>query len=183
MKMTYTLKKNFAMVISVLNYLGMWPTNTINSILYWVYTLCMFLIFQIPMATFPVASLFMEENVGVLRIVSCIFLNLQVSIVPLKTVLLLTHHKYLLKAVQILDCESFNSYTKEQKHIIEEDAASVGRIFNYVPLCFITVIVMSLSSLTSLEQRELFVEMWFPYNPKANLLNYFSVYLFSVFGK
>lgn len=178
------LKKNFTVVINLLKLLGMWPTNTANPILYWIYTLCMFLIFQIPMATFPVASLFMEENVGILRIASCIFLNLQVSIVPFKTIILLTHHKQLLKAVQILECESFNSYTEEQKHvIIRKDGASLKRITKYVPLCFITVIIMSLSSLTSLEQRELFVEMWFPFNPKANLLNYFSVYLFSVFGK
>lgn len=161
----------------------MWPTETVHPILYWSYTSFLFIFFQIPMAALPIVSLFVEENVDVLRVASCIFLNLQVSIVPFKTVLLLVFHKNLRKAVDILDCNSFNSYTQAHERIVREDAAAINRNFNYVPLCFITVILMSLSSLTSIEDRELFVEMWFPFNPKTNLFYYFSVYVFSIVGK
>lgn len=177
-----TLKKSLLLVITLLKCLGMWPTDSVKPFLYWTYTIFMFIFIQIPMAALPIVSLFVEENVDVLRIASCIFLNLQVSIVPFKTVFLLAFHKNLRKAVEILDCKTFNSYTKDHEYIIYKDATTIRRNFNYVPLCFITVILMSLSSLTSLEHKELFVEMWFPFNPKANLFNYFSVYLFSVAG-
>lgn len=174
-------KKSLVRVITLLKYLGMWPENTI---FYWLYTGFMFIFFQIPMATLPVATLFMEENVGVVRVASCIFLNLQVAIVPFKTVLLLVFHKKLRNAIEILDCDAFNSYTDKQIIFLNENTALLRKIFNYVPLCFITVILLSLSSLTSMKkEKELFVEMWFPFDPKANLFNYFSVYIFSVFGK
>lgn len=178
-----SLKKSLLLVITLLKCLGMWPTDTVTPALYWIYTSFMLTFFQIPMAVLPIATLFMEEDVGVLRIANCIFLNLQVSIVPFKTVFLLIFHKNLRKAVEILSCDIFNSYTDDHKRIIQEGVKSIRRNFNYVPLCFITVILMSLSSLTSLEEKELFVEMWFPFNPKANLFNYFCVYIFSVAGK
>lgn len=174
------LTSSLSSVITILKYLGMWPTYTT---LYWLYTILMFVFLQIPIAVLPIATLFMEDDVGVLRIASCIFLNLQVSIVPFKTVLLLIFNKNLLKAVDILNCDAFNSYRETQQNFVKDNTTMIRKIFNYIPLCFITVVLMSLSSLTSIQERELFVEMWFPLNPKTSLFNYFIVYLFSVLGE
>lgn len=177
------LKKSLLPLITILKYLGMWPAATVNPFLYWAYTFFWFIFLQIPVATLPLVNLFVKENVGVLKIASCVFLNLQVLIVPFKTVFLLIFHKNLRKATEILDSPAFNSYTKEHEHIIEEDTASLRKNFNYIRLCIITAIMISSSPLANLKEKRLFIDMWVPFDIHANLANYFSVYLFSVVGK
>lgn len=169
-------------MVTLLKYLGAWPTDTFNPTLYCLYTVCMFTFIQIPITTLPVVNLFMEEKVGVLNIASCIFLNLQIAIVPFTFVSLLVYHKDLLKVVETLDCRIFNSYTEKQECIIREATALTNRIYNYVYLVLVTLALLTLPSLTHLEERKLFMEMWFPFDPKANLIKYCSTYLFSVTG-
>lgn len=181
-KRNNTLKKDFKFVVNLLKYLGAWPTDTINPVLYSLYTASMFTLIQIPMTTLPVVNLFMEEKIGVLNIARCIFLNLQIAIVPFTFVSLLVFHKDLLKVVEILDCRIFNSYTEKHKFIIQEATALTKRIYNYVYLVLVTLAVLTLPSVTHLEERRLFMEMWYPFDPKANLIKYTSTYLFSVAG-
>lgn len=177
------LKTSLLPVVTLLKYLGMWPENTTGTAAYWTYTLFMLVFFQIPMAAFPIVNLFLDENVDILRVASCIFLNLQVSIVPFKTVFLLVFHNRLRSAAEILGSKTFNSYTNEQQAIIQEEVAAVKRNFNYVPLCFVTAILLSAPPLANLEERQLLMDMWFPFNPRENLFNYISVYLFTFIGK
>lgn len=177
------LKQSLLLLIKTLKYLGMWPTNALNPILYWTFTLFLIIFLQIPIATLPLLNLFIKENVDVLKIASCIFLNLQISIVPLKTILVLIYHKNLKEAIKMLNSKSFNSYGQQHEHIIQEDAVSMEKNINYIRLCLGTAILISSSALVKLKERRLFIEMWVPFDPKANLFSYFTVYLFSVIGK
>lgn len=177
------LKQSLLPLIKILKFLGMWPTNGLNPILYWTFTFFLIIFLQIPIATLPLVDLFAKENVGVLKVASCIFLNLQISIVPFKTIFVLIFHKNLREAVEILYSKSFNSYGQEHEHIIQEDVISMKKNFNYIRLCLGTGILISSSALVKLKERRLFIEMWVPFDPKANLFNYFTVYFFSVIGK
>lgn len=162
----------------------MWPSDVVNPVIYWAYTSFVLVVFEIPIAILPYVNLFFKNDVGVLEVAKSIFLNLQVSIVPFKVVLFLTYHKKMRKIVEIFCSKSFSSYIQlEHKYIIQEGDSSTRRVFNYISLCLITGVLMTSSPLINLRDKPWLVEMWIPIDIKANWLNYFGVYLYTLIGK
>lgn len=179
-----SFRESFVHLITILKYLGMWPTNTINPVIYWTYTSFWFICFEIPIATLPFANLFVKEDVGVLEIASGIFYNLQVQIVPFKMVFLLIQHTKLRKAVDVLCSKAFSSYAQpEHADIIQEGAITTKKTFNYIRLCLFTVALITSSPLIHLSEKPWLVEMWIPIDIKANWFNYFVVYFYTIIGK
>lgn len=176
---TVTFKDCFLQLTTILTYLGVWPTNAANPIFYWMYALFVFIFFEILLATLPLANLFVKKDVGILEIASCIFLNLQILIVPFKSVIFLKYHKNLRKATEAVCC----SNEDDQKHINEEGALSMKSTFQYFYLCFATLLLMALSPLINLKEKPLLIEMWLPFDHTVNWFNYFSIYLYSTVGK
>lgn len=179
-----SFRQSFLQLTTILKYLGMWPTNTINPVIYWVYTAFWFICFEIPIATLPFANLFVKEDIGVLEIASGIFYNLQVQIVPFKMVFLLFQHRKLKKAVDVLCSKAFSSYVQpEHADIIQEGVITTKKTFNYIRLCLFTVALITSSPLINLREKPWLVEMWIPIDIKANCFNYFVVYLYTIIGK
>lgn len=162
----------------------MWPTNEINPFIYWVYTLLVLILFEIPIAILPFANLFIKEDVGVLEIANGIFLNLQVFVVPFKMAFLLIHHKNLRKAFEVVCNGSFSSYIQPEHYFIVQDGAkSTNKAFNYISLCLVTGILMTSSPLLNIKEKPWLVEMWLPIDIKASWLNYITVYVYTLIGK
>lgn len=87
------------------------------------------------------------------------------------------------RVVKILECGAFNAFGKEHEGIVEEDGKSIKRNFNYVPLCFFTVVLISASPFTNLNEKPFFIDMWFPFDARGSWSRYFCVYLHSFVGK
>lgn len=167
--------------ITLLKILGVW--RTANSKMYWLYTLFIFCAIQIPTVILPATDLIVDRDVSIVRIAKCIFLNAQTATVPFKTAFFAVSHKKLLEALEILDSEYFKSYTQDHLGIIEEGAAVIRKSSHYITLCFFTVLMIAASPIAYWKERQLFADMWLPFDPKNNWHYYVLAHIYSTAGK
>lgn len=167
--------------ILILKGLGAWHNG--NSKLWWIYTLVILLIFLIPMISLHMTKLVLDEEVTIVKVANCIFLNAETGIVPSIFLLLIYSHKNLKIALEILESKVFNSYTLIHLNILQQGANAIRKNEHYITLCVLTVFLMLLSPIAHWKEKWLLVDIWIPFDPKNYPFYYVLVHIYTCIGK
>lgn len=171
----YRFKDTLNIPINLFKILGAWPTG--NTVLYWLHTL-LFCAAEISIPIFTLIGLINEEDFSVTRIANCIYMNMQLATVPFKTIFLVLSYKNMQRLLEALDSEVFNCYTHHHFNIIENGASAIRKIKHYIPLCIFTVALIVMMPIVHLKDMPLFMDMWFPFNPRNNWFRYWTAQLY-----
>lgn len=155
-----------------------------RSNLYYFFTFFMFAFFEFPLAVLPFYQQLFVEPFDIIQLANSSLLNIELTVIPVKVVMMLLLYKTFENAVDCLDTEFFNSYTSEQKKTIMKPTLKAVKLGNhYLTLCLTSFSFWVSRNVFFIHTKPLLLNMWFPFDPYENDIYYVFSIFYTIFGK
>lgn len=153
-----------SMSVNFLKITGCLPFSNINQRLYYLYSLFIVIIFNIPISLFPYVDLIVKQERDVAEIAKRAFISSEALILAAKMWLLLANHKSVVDVIHHHDMQMNKKTLLASEHVSKmlKAASFYGKFY----LIFVQVAVAGIAfkPLMQLPEKLLAFEMWFPYD-------------------
>lgn len=169
--------------IQYLRFLGLWQPKTCSRILYYMFTCFLFTFFHMPLAISPYYQQIFIDDFSINNFSNSAFMDIALSVVPLKALILIFWHKSFQVLMDSLENFTFRLYKPEQEVIVKDAAKHIKLGNHYVTICLVSVMAWSMRPFANFEKRPTLLNIWYPFDPRANDFYYAIAYIYTFLGK
>lgn len=166
--------------LTAMQFAGLYLYDKLPKIVFIIYTWLMHIIIAIPVPILSVVYLAAFRITDLYKISDNIFVTSETVVPIIKYLPMRLYGKKFKNLVERLNQPIFTSYLKEQEHYINDTINIVKKITKY----YFTLVMSSCTTILITpifsQSKDFPVEIWLPFNPRANKLVFSSIYFYIV---